>query len=132
MEALGRHFLVELFGCDKVAISDVAKVEDVLNEAATRSNATILKSEFHQFEPYGISGMVIIAESHLSIHTWPEYGYAAADVFTCGEELEPEKAIDYMIAHFKANNSTAVEIKRGMLKLPEGKLRHKNTEVLSV
>lgn len=129
MEALGRHFLIELFGCNKATLDNVEKVEDILMEAAIRSKATIIKSSFHHFNPHGVSGMIIIAESHLSVHTWPEYGYIAADIFTCGKVLNPEKGIECMVENFEASYSSITEIKRGWLQVPKGKLLE-NMEVI--
>ena len=82
MNALGRHLLLELFDCDTDAINNVEGVKGALIEAAKRAQATIVDVVFHEFNPFGVSGVVVIAESHLSIHTWPEYRYAAVDIFT--------------------------------------------------
>ena len=89
MNALGRHLLLELFDCDSDAINNLESVKGALVEAAKRAQATIVDVVFHEFNPFGISGVVVIAESHLSIHTWPEYRYAAVDIFSCGDVLQP-------------------------------------------
>ena len=115
MHALGTHLLVELQGCNSKLLNDLKKVEDILVAAAKEANATVIESRFHKFSPFGISGVVVIAESHLSIHTWPEYGYAAADVFTCGDVLQPQVAIHYLIEKFQSTNPSVVEVKRGLL-----------------
>lgn len=83
-------------------------------EAAQRAHATIVDVVFHQFNPYGISGVVVIAESHLTIHTWPEYRFAAIDVFTCGETLNPEIAAEYLVKEFGAKRHTSEEKLRGL------------------
>ena len=125
MKALGNHILVEFYHCDKEVLNNVAYVEQLMNEASILSGATVVGSHFHTFNPHGVSGVVIIAESHLSIHTWPEYGYAAVDIFTCGEAIDDEKAFQHLKKHFKANNTATIEMKRGQLQDIEGELRHK-------
>jgi S-adenosylmethionine decarboxylase len=105
-------------------LNDLKKVEEILVAAAREANATVIESRFHKFSPFGISGVVVIAESHLTIHTWPEYGYAAVDVFTCGEVLKPEIAVNYMIDKFQSKSPSIVEVKRGLLSR-EGRLPHK-------
>ena len=110
--------LIELYGCDAEILNDCEKIEKVMNAAALLANAHIVESVFHQFNPHGISGVVVIAESHFSIHTWPEHRYAAVDIFTCGDDVRADLAYNYMINHFKAKSSTMIEIKRGMIPLP--------------
>ncbi len=114
MNALGRHLLLELFDCDSDAINNLEAVKDALIEAAKRAQATIVDVVFHEFNPFGISGVVVIAESHLSIHTWPEYRYAAVDIFSCGDVLQPEIAACYLIEQFGAERTSVVEMQRGM------------------
>ncbi len=80
LKMLGRHLLIEYYNCNEEILKNHELVEEYMNEAAKISGATIVNSLFHHFNPYGVSGAVIIQESHLSIHTWPEYGYAAVDV----------------------------------------------------
>ena len=92
--ALGRHITVEFSGCDAEIIVDSHAVEKALLEAAEASGAHIIESSFHYFAPQGVSGFVINSESHYSIHTWPEYDYAAVDVFTCGEKIAPFVGIE--------------------------------------
>ncbi|HYE93582.1 MAG: S-adenosylmethionine decarboxylase proenzyme [Candidatus Rokubacteria bacterium] len=114
MNALGRHMLLELFDCDLSAINNLDGVKGALVEAAKRAQATIVDVVFHEFNPFGISGVVVIAESHLSIHTWPEYRYAAVDIFSCGDVLQPEVAANYLVEAFGAEKSTVVEMQRGV------------------
>ncbi|TXB70169.1 adenosylmethionine decarboxylase [Phaeodactylibacter luteus] len=83
--ALGQHVLLELSQCPPGLLSDTGRLEEAMQEAAERMGATIVSSHFHKFSPYGASGVVIIQESHLTLHTWPEHGYAAVDIFTCGD-----------------------------------------------
>ena len=114
MNALGRHLLLEMFDCDLDAINSLESVKGALVEAAKRAQATIVDVVFHEFNPFGISGVVVIAESHLSIHTWPEYRYAAVDIFSCGEVLQPEVAANYLVEQFAAERTSIVEMQRGL------------------
>lgn len=114
MNALGRHLLLELFDCDSDAINNLETVKGALVEAARRARATIVDVVFHEFNPFGISGVVVIAESHLSIHTWPEYRYAAVDIFSCGDVLQPEVAAGYLVEQFGAERASVVELQRGL------------------
>jgi S-adenosylmethionine decarboxylase proenzyme len=109
--------LLELRGCDPAALNDLPFVRQTLIEAAERVGATIIGHSFHQFSPQGVTGVVAIAESHLCIHTWPEHGYAAVDVFTCGDSFHPEIAADYIVARLRAADPTVISLKRGILPL---------------
>jgi len=115
LNALGRHLLVELHDCDREALNDLDLIRDVMVKAAIDCGAVVLGSSFHRFSPQGVSGVVVIAESHLSIHTWPEFGYAAVDVFTCGTSVNPEKAAEVLIDRLDSKNHTTTEIARGVL-----------------
>src|SRR5437899_6544536 len=114
LNALGRHLLLEMFDCDPDAINSLEAVKGALVEAAKRAQATIVDVVFHEFNPFGISGVVVIAESHLAIHTWPEYRYAAVDVFSCGESLQPQLAVDYLVEQLGAARASVVELQRGV------------------
>jgi S-adenosylmethionine decarboxylase len=126
VNALGRHLLLELFDCDFDAISNLEAVKGTLVEAAKRAHATIVDVVFHEFNPFGISGVVVIAESHLSIHTWPEYRYAAVDIFSCGDLLKPEVAASYLVEQFAAERTSVVEMQRGMFLNAAAPLANKN------
>ena len=115
MNALGRHLLVELHDCDKEALNDLGFLREAMLDAAIDCGAVVLGDSFHHFSPQGVSGVVIIAESHLSVHTWPEYGYAAVDIFTCGTTVEPEKAARVLIEKLGSKNHSLTEIQRGLL-----------------
>jgi S-adenosylmethionine decarboxylase proenzyme len=115
LKTLGRHLLVELYQCDSRVIGDVRKIEEIMVGAAKAAKATIVDVVFHNFNPNGISGVIVIAESHLAIHTWPEFGFASIDIYTCGTAVNPWKAYDHLCKHFKAKNVTAMEFKRGLL-----------------
>ncbi len=114
MEGLGTHVIAELFDCNEFHINDVKKVEEVLMAAAELSSATIIKPFFHKFSPYGISGVIVIAESHFTIHTWPEHGYAAVDIFTCGD-LNYQAALEHIKNELEAERCTIFQFQRGVL-----------------
>lgn len=127
LHALGTHLLLELRDCSRATLSNLEFVQETLKNAALEAKATIVEVAFHEFSPFGISGMVVIAESHLAIHTWPEYGYAAVDVFTCGDLIDPKVAANYLIEKFQSQNPSILEIKRGLLgteKLPHKPIQH--------
>ena len=115
MNALGKHILLELKDCNEEALNDLGFLRSTLVEAAKDCGATVLGESFHPFNPHGVSGVVVIAESHLSVHTWPEYGYAAVDIFTCGDSVQPEKAAEVLIEKLGAKNHSLIEIQRGLL-----------------
>lgn len=125
MQALGKHLLVELHGCDPDALKSIDLIREAMVTAAKIANATIIGVSFHEFSPFGISGVVVIAESHLSIHTWPEYRYAAVDIFTCGDQLKPEVAVDYITLQLKSKNVSVVEVRRGLIGKSVRRLPHK-------
>lgn len=124
VQSLGNHLIVELYECEKDVINDAHAVEKRMLEAVKISGATMVQSVVHKFNPHGISGVVVIEESHFSVHTWPEYGYCALDIFTCGDEIDYYTALHYLKDQFKAKNLSVTEMKRGMLDLPV-KLLHK-------
>jgi S-adenosylmethionine decarboxylase len=102
--ALGRQVTIEYYECGATAFLDADRVENALLKAATESGATIISSSFHQFNPQGVSGVVVIAESHFTIHAWPEHDYAAVDIFTCGDSIDMETAISSMKDSFESGN----------------------------
>lgn len=120
MEALGRQILVEFYDCDQSKLNDVLFIETSLIQAAEASQATLISHSFHKFSPHGVSGVVVIAESHIAIHTWPEYRYAAVDIFTCGNTIDPWIIQEYLKENFQSENVSSMEIKRGLFKVPKG------------
>jgi len=120
MEALGRQILVEYYDCDESKLNDVSYIENSLIQATKTSGATIISHTFHKFSPYGVSGVVVIAESHVAIHTWPEYNYAAVDIFTCGDTIDPWLIQEVLKDYFESKNASSMEMKRGLFKVPEG------------
>lgn len=115
MTALGTHILLDLRACDRDVLNDVAAVRRAMLDAALAANATIIGESFHAFSTIGVSGAVIIAESHLTIHTWPEYGFAAVDIFTCGATLRPDRAVAVLIERLRCGESKQWEVQRGVL-----------------
>ena len=125
MKSLGKHLIIELFHCDSGILNDLKALEYQLLEAVRISGATIIKPFFHQFSPHGITGVVVVAESHFAIHTWPEYGYCALDIFTCGEQIKAQDALEYLKKNLRAESVSVMETKRGVLDLPQSEIRHK-------
>ncbi|MFN3329033.1 MAG: adenosylmethionine decarboxylase [Fervidobacterium pennivorans] len=113
MKSLGRHIIAEFYDCDKEILDNIDAIEFHMKQGAYETGATIVNSSFHRFLPYGVSGVVVISESHLTIHTWPEYGYAAVDLFTCGDHVDPWKAFSYLKKVFKSQRVHVVEHLRG-------------------
>jgi len=101
--------------CDREVLDDLNMLKTTITEAATEAGATVLGESFHQFNPHGVSGAVLIAESHIFIHTWPECGYAAVDIFTCGDSVQPSKAAQMLVNRLGAKNHSMLEIQRGIL-----------------
>ncbi len=114
MDALGRHVLLELRECNVAVLDDLVYLEDALVSAAREAGATVIAQSFHQFAPQGVSGVVLIAESHLSLHTWPEHAYAAVDIFTCGTTVKIEVAADALIRRLGSKDPSLLEVKRGV------------------
>lgn len=114
MEGLGSHLIAELFDCDFRSISGASLVEKIMLKAAELSRTTLVKHFFHEFSPYGVSGVLIIAESHFTVHTWPEFGYAAVDIFTCGD-IDYQPAIDYIKEQFGAKECSVFQFTRGII-----------------
>ena len=111
--ALGRHLLVDLYGCARGLLDDVDHVRQGLLAAAEEAGATVVDAHFHSFSPCGVTGTVSIQESHLSIHTWPEHLYAAVDIFTCGDSIDPWRAYESLKTALEADRGSAMEIRRG-------------------
>lgn len=114
---LGTQLLAEIWECDSRALDDVDGLREIMVKATEATGATILNVMFHEFEPQGVSGVVVISESHLTIHTWPEMAYAAVDIFTCGEMVHPWEALEYLVKSLNAEEMHVIEIKRGVRNL---------------
>lgn len=113
METFGRHLLVEYRGCRPAALDDKEQLERLMRTAAEEAGATIIQAILHQFSPQGVSGVVVVEESHLSIHTWPERGYAAVDFYTCGDCV-PTKAHEVLIRGLEPKEYQVLTIHRGL------------------
>ncbi|WP_221566361.1 adenosylmethionine decarboxylase [Alkalihalobacillus sp. TS-13] len=113
MDTMGRHVIAELWGCDAEKLNNMHYIEQLFVEAALKSGAEVREVAFHKFAPHGVSGVVIISESHLTIHSFPEHGYASIDVYTCGD-LDPNVAADYIAEALGAASKENLEVPRGM------------------
>lgn len=131
MEAFGRHFILEMWDCNREIVNDAGKIMQILSEAVNDAGATIIKQFYHEFTPPGITGVAILAESHISIHTWPKEGYVAVDLFTCGTQTDPKLAEKRLLEGFEPNDFTSVELKRGS-PLIKGTLLSKTHSELSI
>lgn len=115
MNALGTHLLLDLKDCNPQLLDDISYIKQAMIGAADEAGATIVGENFHKFDPMGVTGIIAIAESHLCIHTWPEYGYAAVDIFTCGQGFKPQKAADLLIERLQCMQPSITEIQRGLI-----------------
>ena len=112
--SLGSHLLVELYGCKGAYLENEVSVGGAMREAAVESEATVVAQSFHEFKPYGVSGAVIIQESHYTIHTWPEHGYAAVDLFYCGGTVKVHRAIEVLRERFQPSRIKFLVVRRGL------------------
>lgn len=113
MNALGRHFLIELWQADN--LDKPAMGEEALVECVRATGATLLDTRFVPFPNGGYSGVCVLAESHVTIHTWPEYGYAAVDMFTCGDGMDFDAGFDVLKKYFDPKQMQVAEVKRGLM-----------------
>jgi S-adenosylmethionine decarboxylase len=114
MDTMGRHVIAELWQCNIDKLNDVTFIERTFVNAALEAGAEVREVAFHKFAPQGVSGVVIISESHLTIHSFPEHGYASIDVYTCGDIIDPNVASDYIARELGAGKSEVVEVPRGI------------------
>jgi S-adenosylmethionine decarboxylase len=108
----GRHILLELCECPRELLDSPERLGKILESCAVRGGATVVSSSFHRFNPQGVSGVVVIAESHLTIHTWPEHGYAAVDVFTCGHRVVADRIAALVVEDMHAGKHQLTAIQR--------------------
>lgn len=111
----GKHILAEYFECECTYLDSEQAIREVMLEAASASGATIVGNIFHHFSPQGVTGVVVIAESHLAIHTWPEFRYASVDLFTCGSHLDPWAGFEYLKERLQSRKWMSKEIIRGTM-----------------
>lgn len=109
---VGIHVLGNLYGCPKEFLEKVEIVRSILWKTITESKFTAVGESFHQFEPTGATGVILLAESHISIHTWPEKNFAAVDIFTCGEETHAEQGFDLLCSYLKPERIEKSVIRR--------------------
>ncbi|EPE63280.1 hypothetical protein M467_13900 [Exiguobacterium chiriqhucha RW-2] len=121
---MGRHIITELWECNPDKLNDIDYIERLFVDAALRSGAEVREVAFHKFAPHGVSGVVIISESHLTIHSFPEHGYASVDVFTCGDRIDPATASQYIAEGLEAKVREDVKLDRGMgpIRVPEAQV----------
>jgi S-adenosylmethionine decarboxylase len=117
MKAIGRHIILEMWGCQN--LESVETAEQALREMVSALDVNLLDLHVYPFSPVGVTGMAIVSESHLVIHTWPEYGYAAVDIFTCGSPRDPQEAVRVLREHYAPERVGVMEINRGQLDLPQ-------------
>src|SRR5215208_3203465 len=120
MKAIGRHIILEMWGCQN--LDSVETAERALREMVTALDVNLLDLKVYPFSPVGVTGMAIVSESHLVIHTWPEHGYAAVDLFTCGAPRDPQEAVQVLRRHYAPERVGVMEINRGQLDLPSDDL----------
>ncbi len=113
MKTIARHLIAEFYCCDPAVLDEVDTIRLAMRDAAQHIGATVVGESFHQFSPQGVSGVLLIAESHLSIHTWPNRGYVAIDIFTCGG-LDPRPGYQHLAKAFKAESVRVQEILPGL------------------
>jgi S-adenosylmethionine decarboxylase len=127
----GRHIIADLSGCSYKLLTSVEFIQQTLENAVRKAGATIISSRFHQFSPVGVSGIILLSESHCSIHTWPDEQYAAIDIYTCGEHVFPHLACEYIAKHLEASEVCISAMERGLKadsKKHVGSYIHKTTE----
>ncbi|MCD6283939.1 adenosylmethionine decarboxylase [bacterium] len=108
----GRHIILDLWGARFT--NNERKIKQVLKEAVSVAKSTLISIQTHKYSPHGFSAIALVSESHISIHTWPEYKYIAIDIFTCGEKTDPYAAVNVFKNTFKPKKVEIVEIKRGI------------------
>lgn len=116
VQALGRHLLCEYHGCSPELLNRADQIGAELTTAVRLAGATPVSEFMHSFSPHGVTGVIVLAESHFAIHTWPEHGFAAVDLFTCGDTVDPYKAFEHLKTALGAELHSVVEVRRGLIK----------------
>ena len=129
MQAIGRHIILEMWGCQNLDSAELA--ERALRDMVRALSVNLLDLKVYPFSPVGITGVAIVSESHLVIHTWPEYGYAAVDLFTCGAPRDPQAALGVLKHYFQPERVGVMEINRGQVELPEYDTARRRTPAFS-
>lgn len=109
----GTHFIFDLYGCNFELLNDRTLLEDILLKSADAASMEVLHSHFHEFEPHGITGLVLLSTSHISVHTWPEHGYGAFDVFSCSDSEQTMRAVEYITDKISHERKEISKIERG-------------------
>lgn len=112
-EKLGMHLVAEIYFSDPSVLNDEEKIRESLIDASIAGNMTVINASSHKFSPHGVTALILLAESHISIHTWPEYGYAAIDIFACGKG-EPEKSLERLKELLPIKDFKILKINRGL------------------
>jgi S-adenosylmethionine decarboxylase len=107
------HIILDLYHCNSSILDSPEKIKEILIQAVKEANTTLIDIKIHKFSPQGVSGFVLISESHISIHTWPENKYAGVDIYTCGTKALPEKAAKFIIKKLKCKKPSILKIERG-------------------
>ena len=118
MKRLGRHILAEFFDCRADVLKNKQALDRILREAVEKADATVVSHTSHSFSASGVSAVMVIAESHVTIHTWPEHKYVAADIFVCGAKVDPWIIQRYLHRSLESENVSAMEISRGVFNQP--------------
>jgi len=113
LDGLGIHLLLELKECNPKLLNDIDFIRKALSDTAQTVGATVVGESFHRFSPQGVTGILAISESHISIHTWPEFGYAAADIFACGTTFHPREAAALLVEKLESQDPEIIEVTRG-------------------
>ena len=125
MYSLLELVLIDLYECDHERLSDADLIRDGMLKAAELMGAEVIGHSFHTFRPWGVSGTVTIAESHLAVHTWPEFNFASVTFETCGNRMDHEKASSYLINFFGAKRPKITRHQRGFMDFPAGEIYYK-------
>ncbi len=112
---LGTHVIMDLYECDAELLDNMEEIERILTDAAKVARSKIIGKKFYKFHPHGVSGVVLVAESHIAIHTWPEYGYASVDIYTCGRKTKPMNACEYIVKALKSERHRILKMERGII-----------------
>lgn len=112
---LGFHTLIDFYECNLSILNDVTRIREIMLSALKMANIAYLEDNFHEFSPQGLTGVIFLRESHFSVHTWPEYRFAALDLFTCGENIDLSSAYTYLKNEFGAQRMSVFRVERGVL-----------------
>lgn len=118
-DTLGYHVIAELGQCNTELLTDLSFIQTTVESAVLKAGATIINSHFHKFSPIGVSGVILLSESHASIHTWPDRGYASIDIYTCGDHVDPRVAYEHIANCLQSAHTKVKYIQRGIENTPQ-------------